>query len=554
MLKSLKIFRFSDGILLVSLALVGGFHEYISSLLSAVMCFWLLMRFLQEKQLCVHKNLLTVAVAVICLFYGLTCLWGVDSGMAFVGFLKFLPLILYLLCLQQNDGVGQALNVLPYFGALLAIVSAVGMQFPAVKSLFSVAGRLSGSFQYPNTFAVFLLVCQLLLLKKTGKKLWDYIALVIVVAGFLYTGSRTAFVLAIAANIAMLWAMSRKNIRRILLGGCVLIGILTIVLILSKNSILNRYLTISLTESTFVGRLLYWADALQLLLKYPLGMGYMGYFYTQQSVQTGVYSVAYVHNDLLQLILDVGLIPTGLFVAAVVMWFCKKDVAISDKIIVGAICLHSLFDFDMQFVGMFFLLLLFLSQEQGKKVLPIKPRGAAKVAMVALTIVSLYIGGALMLAHWGFRDVADRLYPYNTQNKLEILEQTEELEEANILADEILKQNKEFYAPYSIKARYFYSQGDFGEVIKNQRIALKKSPFTHTEYETYCKMLINGIDLYQKAGNFESANICKEELLAVAKQLSENKQRLSKLGRMIKDQPNTVLSDELQDYINKIGG
>lgn len=553
-LKRIKQYSFADGILLASMLLVGGFQEYISCALGAVMSIWLLCRIVRRKQLRIRWDLLTSAVVAICFGYGLTCLVGIDRGMALVGFLKFLPLLLYLFCLQQEETPGRALEALPCFAAIMVIVSAVGMQFKPVESLFSVAGRLAGFFQYPNTFAVLLLVCELWLLKKTGKKIVDYVVLLILVAGFLYTGSRTAFLVAILANVALLLTMTRKKVRIIslsALGGVCVIGLL---LALNPESVLHRYLNISLTESTFVGRLLYWVDALPLLLKYPFGMGYMGYYYIQQSIQTGVYSVAYIHNDFLQLALDAGLIPMGLFVAALVRWFLQKTVPTADKIIVGAVCLHSFFDFDLQFVGMFFLLLLLLSLQTNDKVQVVKPRLPLKLSFCAVVLVGLYLGTALMLAHLGNRELADKIYPYNTQNKLSILEQAKDLETANALAEEILAQNKQFYAPYSIKAKYCYSKGEFGAMITNQRAALERNPFDHREYETYCKMLMIGIDLYKKAGDTASAEFCRTELIAVAQRLASNGKRLSALGKLIVDQPVLVLPQEIQTYIDGLGG
>ena len=546
-------FCFTDGILLATLFLIGGFHEYISCAVSAAMSIFLFYRLIRYKQLQIRRDFLTSAVVAVCLGYGLTCLWGIDRGMALVGFLKFLPLLLYLLCLQQEEGSGRVLEVLPYFGAALAVLSAVGMQFPPVKSLFSVAGRLAGTFQYPNTFAIFLLICELLLLKRSGKKLWDYGVLLLLIAGFFYTGSRTAFVVAVLANVAMLLSMTQKKVRVIslaVMGGICLVGLL---LALNPESVLHRFLTISLTESTFVGRLLYWVDALPLLLKYPLGMGYMGYYYVQQGIQTGVYSVTYIHNDFLQLVLDIGLVPAGLFIAALVVWFCKKSVPVSHKIMAGALCLHSLFDFNLQFISMFFLLLLLISGEETLKVLTVKPRLPLECSFGAVALVSIYIGAALMLAHLGNRTLADTLYPYNTQNKLSLLERSEDLEEANALAEEILAQNTSFYAPYTIRAKYCYSQGDFAGMITNQRKALERNPFSHTEYEAYCKMLITGIDLYEKAGDTQSAALCRKELLALPEQLAANGQRLSPLGEMIVDQPVLELSQALQESIRKEG-
>lgn len=552
-MKDMKKSIFPDAVLLTALVLVGGFHEYISCALSAAMCVYLLLRMGREKKLYIGKDIWTSAMVAICLAYGLTCLWAVDRGMAFVGFLKFLPLLLYLICLRQEERTDRVLRLLPWCGAVMAVISAIGMQFSVGEKLFSVAGRLAGFFQYPNTFAVFLLVCQLLVLKKENKKLWDYAVMLVLVAGLLYTGSRTAFVVAVLANVGMLLSMSSKRARLILLsaiaGVCLLGGLLA----LDEGSVLHRYLNISLTESTFVGRLLYWADALELLLKYPFGMGYMGYYYVQNSIQTGVYSVVYAHNDFLQLVLDVGLLPAGLFIGALIAWFFRKGIPTADKIIVGAICLHSFFDFDLQFMGIFLLLLLLVTRSEEKPVLSLGASLPLKAGLTAVLLVGLYMGAALMLSHFGANALSDALYPWNTQNKLTMLEQEEDLDRANALADEILAQNTHFYAPYTIKMRYSYSQGDFSAVIQNARAVFARNPFGHQEYEAYCQMLINGVALYQKAGDTKSAQVCMGELVTAQELLRANRDRLSPLGKLIDDQPVTELSEELREYISAIG-
>ena len=553
-MQSMRKTSFSTWAFWTVLLLVGGFHEYISCVLAAVLSGYLLWRLSKKKTLKIRKDLLTSAIVAVCFGYGLTCIWGVDKGMAFVGFLKFLPLLLYLICLQQEENAGQALEMLPYYGVVLAVISAVGMQFPAVQVLFSVAGRLAGTFQYPNTFAIFLLVCQLLLIKKGGKTAWDYVALLVLVAGFLYTGSRTAFVVGLLSHIAMLLTMTKKKVRLIALGVLGGIVVICMLLALDPDSVLRRYLTISLTESTFVGRLLYWVDALPLLLKAPFGMGYMGYFYTQQSIQTGVYTVTYIHNDLLQLLLDIGWAPVALLVAAIIGWLCKKEVPSADKIILGAVCLHSLFDFNLQFVGVFMLLLILLSAFDPKKELVLQPGKLLKTGFAAVMVVGLYMGAALMLAHFGQRELSDTMYPYNTNNQLSMLEQEQDLEKADDLAEKILRHNSRFYAPYSIRARYYYSKGDFGTMIQYARAALERSPFQQSEYENYCKMLITGIDLYEKNGDAQSAQICRQELISVYRQFLEMPQRLSPLGKRIKDQPIGSLDPQITDYIRQLSG
>ena len=177
-----------------------------------------------------------------------------------------------------------------------------------------------------------------------------------------------------------------------------------------------------------------------------------------------------------------------------------------------------------------------------------------QIGLVLVTFVSIYMASALMLSHFGQLALSDFMYPFNTNNKMKILEQTEDLEDANALADEILKLNAHHYAPYSVKAKYSYSEGDFGALIEYKNKVFQANPFDHTEYEEYCQMLINGITLYENAGDQASAKICREELRNAQKLLNSNKRRLSKLGSMITDQPVTELSPDVQIVIQQIGG
>ena len=548
-----KQLNFTDILLLLSLILVGSFHEYIAYGLTVVMAARLLAVIHKNKKITLYKNSLGLAVGVICLFSLVGCLWAVDRGMALIGFLKLLPALLYLLCLWQEEKEGCATELLPYVGAAMAVISAVAMQIPALKSWFSVADRLAGFFQYPNTFALFLLVCELLLLRKEQRKLWDYGVILVLLAGILYTGSRTVFVVAALANVVMLFAVSKKRGRVVLVllgaAACVVVAVLGF----SGNPVIGRFLRFSLTESTLVGRVLYVVDALPLILKHPFGMGYMGYYYTQQSVQTGVYSVAYIHNDFLQLILDIGWIPGLVVLFWLGRFFLKKQVDLGQKIIVGAVCLHSLFDFNMQFTGMLLLLVL-LTDVRGDKTIHMKKVLPCQIGAAATALVSLYLCVALAAGHWGANQLSDAMYPFNTRNKLTMLEQEADLSKADRLADEILKTNTAYYAPYTVKAAYAYSQGDFGALIRYQRQAFERNPFEYEPYETYCQMLLVGLSRYREAGDTNSAQICRQELLKVSKQLESNRYRLSKLGAMIADQPVTELPAEIREVIAQLGG
>ena len=144
---------FADIIFLITLFAVGGFNEFVSCLLSVAFSVYLFVKILKNKNLRIKINLMSISVAVIVLFYGISALWAIDSGMAFIGFLKFLPLILYLISLWQTNKAHFALDVLAYVGAIMALISAVASFIPGIKNIFLVSERLSGFFQYPKESA-----------------------------------------------------------------------------------------------------------------------------------------------------------------------------------------------------------------------------------------------------------------------------------------------------------------------------------------------------------------------------------------------------------------
>lgn len=544
-----KINCFADIILLLSVVLIGGFNEYVSCILSVILCAYLSFKIAKTKKLVIKPSLTLLSVALIVLGYGFTVLYAVDSGMAFIGFVKYLPLVLFLVSLNQSEKESAYAEILPVFAAILTLISAIGMHIPFFKPFFTVAERLAGFFEYPNTFALFLLVCELLLFKKTSFKLLDIAVMAVLTFGIFLTGSRTVFVLWFIANALCVFFVVNKKIRKILLAVFALaVAVLVAFMLFTDNLIFARFLRISLNETTFVGRFLYFYDALPLMLKHPFGLGYAGYSFVQHGIQTGVYTVRYIHNDFLQFVLDIGFIPALVFIAAIIRKILKKDTPTYIRIILITVFAHSCFDFNLQYLSIFFIIILLL--EDNKKPKEIKKNlWCANLLVSLVLVISVYMGTALTLAHFDARMLSDKLYPFNTDNKIAMLASETDINKANSLAIEIQKCNNATYIPYGIKAKYAYSKGEFKAVINNKQIAFTKNPFNYDEYEEYCKMLISAIELYKKAGDTASVNICKTELLKTKALLEKNNERLSSLGKKIKDQPKTTLSEDILHYI-----
>lgn len=543
-MKKFKI-DFISMLFLINMLFAGAFFEYVSCLTSILLIGYLFYIFKKNGKLVFRENISSVAIGLLVLFYGLSCFWAVDAGMAFIGLFKFLPLLLFMLVLMQGEGK-DALKHLPYWMAITTVITAVLMPFSPFKNIFSVAGRLAGTLQYPNTFAIVLLVSQMMLLKKEKRKIIDYICMLILLSGILLSGSRTVFVFTALFHV-IYFIFSKNKKEKIIFFSC-LIGAAALFIgfcvITDRTSLLKRYLSISVLESTFVGRLLYFYDAIPLVLKNPLGLGYLGYNYVQGTVQTGVYNVMYAHNDFLQIFLDAGWIAGILFIWATVRNAIKNE----NRIYLIALALHGMFDFSMQFIFVSMMLIYFFNFNEGKEKVLVSNKGLAYGVGTVTIIASLYIGLSLFLPYLGQTGLAYKMYPYNTQLSVRIMNAQNTLENANKIAQKILKVNQHEQNAYEIAARYSASNGDISSYIAYKRKSIELDKYNFTADMDYCETLMNCMVKYEESGDTRSYDICQKELYATVKRIRTSKKRLSKLGSMISEQPATYVPGGAMRY------
>lgn len=551
--KQVKKLGFTEIFLVFSIMLMGLFHEFLSCIAGIAICIYLMVLIKKRGKLFFYTNIASVAVLAIVLFYGLSIFWAVDKGDAVIGFFKFLPLALFIiLVMQRTESTDVLLRGLPICAVFMTVISAILMQIPALKNYFSVAGRLSGFFQYANTFALFLIIGLIIIATKENLAVMDYVMFPILIFGIIYSGSRTAFALLIFTVLAL--ALFKKNNKhRLLFTAAVIIAVAVAAvyaLVTDNFYSIGRFLTISLKESTFVGRLLYYRDALPIILRHPFGLGFLGYSYMQNSFQTGVYTVRYIHNDFLQLTLDIGWGPTLLFVAAIIKSFFKKGSSFRKRLLLLVISAHTCFDFNFQYVAIFIIFILLLDYKDGiKKEIRLSKTALMSVGIV-ISVLFSYIGLSQAFFYFKQYDIANSIYPFSTRCKIAMM-QLQNREDAIITAEKIIDSNEYVYLAYRVKAGEAYSNGDFKKVIEYENKAIELSPFTYETYEEYCYMLINGIYLYNQAGDRYSSSVCEKELVSTVNKLQFLSDKQSKLGKMIKDQPKTELPEEIMNYVEE---
>lgn len=532
----------------------GGFYLWASALTTVVLTGILAVLGKTQGKLVIRWNGGMMVFTLLPLAYLVTSVWAVDPGQAWMGFVKYLPAPLFYVLLMQTtrDQREQVLGLLPLGGVAMVVVTGVLQFVPALQPWLQVNARLAGLFQYPNSFAIYLLCLSILLLKSSFPVKLRLLCLTVLLVGVVISGSRTTLALAVLTGGVLLVLHLRQHgsVKRLLLPLSGVLVVSALFFLTAGHSVWQRFLVNPLESSTFLGRLLYAKDALLASFSHPFGLGYGGYFFVQGSFQTGVYSVQYVHNELLQLVMDVGWIPAVLLAVYLVwVWWRSDGVC---RLCLGTLLLHSLFDFDLQFLSLVFLLVL-LSHAGVERPDSRLFRRRHPVAGRAVVLIGAALSVAAAVVDTSYYaqqpDLTLWLYPVHTQSQLYYLVQQNEVKGLEVLADAILSHNSYVALAYDAKANVAYAKGDGQSVIRYKQKAISLAPYTMAEYEDYGEKLFQLMTLYQQAGMADSAQTCRQCLLEIPTLLEQVEENTSPLAWKIADKPDLEPSPALQEYL-----
>lgn len=541
------------GILFVlSLMSTGLYFTYQSCVVSIALLFFILYAEKKNDGLVIRKNYSFFFFLILTVFYLASPLWAVDSQMAIWGLLKFLPLLLYALILMQKAEIcDEILPILPVAGVLMTVIAMIGAKIPMVSGWFSVNGRLAGTLQYPNTFALFLLLSLIYLVCQKSFRVKEGVQALILIAGIVLSGSRTVYVMLPVSMIAAIFLTKEKKNKQVAIGLTLCLVLSAFVLLLTRdNAPAERILSISLSESTFLGRLLYWKDALPVILKHPFGLGYMGYYFAQGGFQTGVYSVTHVHNEFLQVFLDVGWIPGVGFLGMFIYGFYQAKAGWK-RLLLAIMGAHCLMDFDLQYVAIYMVLMTLLPWE-GEKLRTIRIAKAAKPVSGAVAVLLVYFAIGSSGQHFGNGDIANTFYPKNTLVQLEELKSVQDPELLRAKADDILEHNDSAALAWSAKARVDFAEGNVEAMMQEKKRAIALSRYTIEEYADYLQMLITAAQIYRQNGDNLSAEYCVDEAMRIPDMLKEVKTQTDNLAYNLNDKPELDLPEEEQVYLDAL--
>lgn len=543
---------------------------------------------------------------VVLLFLMLiTSFWSVDWSKNIEGILTGVILFGWMLLWRatDDDKKGKLIAYIPYTGVAMVVISILPLLIENFPVQLWQAQRLGGFFQYSNTCALFLGLCIMiqdtnrtegkgnkLSLKKTRTKksvknehLYEVIAyaitISILVIGLLLTGSRGMLLLMFCWAIYKI-IKDKKQRKEYAVVITVLVAFIIIVAALGRNSQnLGRLASILSSNSTIWGRLLYYIDGLKMLITHPFGMGYRGYYYVQGSMQTGVYTTMFVHNEILQMGLDYGIVAMILLVVYLLVQLIegKQEKACKEYLLM--IIAASLMDFNLQYMAILMMVVMCLDlntdlkfyenvmdkihkteankihKTEANKIHKTQTNTTHKTSKTSTsksksqssTVGILICFAALVcMVYWlivygtfasGSYDASGKVFGYNTEVLEKQLIDTTSTTKAMELADKILGINKYSFTAWYYRAYACQQLGDYDEMIACENKLMEINRYNIEVYKKYDNFISNILE------NDENANIepVKSQLLkeqqSIPDKLRSLENETNSLAYKIKDQP-----------------
>ena len=464
----------------------------------------------------------------------LTTIWSIDYTENLLGIIRISAVVWWIIyCSALNKREKKiAIASIPYMGIAMTICGFFTLLFDSIYPLFWSAQRFGGFFQYANTCALFLLIGIIVLAEQMqaqlakGKNWYRYIGFVILLVGLLATGSRSIMIL------FLLWGLTKgkKAAAGILLLGA---GAYCYLLITGNQQNIARIFTLLTSNSTIYGRLLYYLDALDIIKAHPFGLGYMGYYYIQHSVQRGVYTVRFVHNDFLQAGLDYGVAVMLIFTVYLIGQICKGKQTRLQKELLLIIGIASAADFHLQYFIIEIIGALCLDLDYGIKWIN-KEVFLSKILKFALGVAaSVYLLAAvpLLLDYLGDSYLALQCFPHYTRALEHELAAAQEPHVAVYYADKILTHNQYVAAAWDAKAYDAAEAGDFQNAICYKDNVIELERYNVEEYKRYDMMLK---DMIMQS---EELDYITKKRVELPKQLEILKEQTRDIAYKIRDKP-----------------
>ena len=535
----------------------GGYYEYACCLYSIFLIFllWKKIKKQQKVEYSVNKTFLFWPVLYIC--YLCTCLWGIDRNMTFFSSFRYLTVIIAVISWIQCSGEEKEkiFQTIPYSATAMVLMCIWNK-----KQCYDAYGNFYGTFGYKNSFAMFLALAiwiELYYLEKNKKSkkqlLLGIIKICVCAVGVVAANSKSVLILLVSGILlkAILWGCHkmRKTVFFILLSiGMILIGILLLTWgkkLGGIESLLN-YLQ---TSHSLNERFVFYYDGWKLFLNNPWGLGMHGFYYSQPAIQSGYYYSVNVHNDLIQMGIEAGVVPMIYIIVCIFASLLSKNNGKLQKQLLVFISIHALFDFDLQF--MYLLVVLAMCFDYGKlKSFTITENPMIKVWKNVILCLNMHIFITGLFLAKGYNEIVVNLYPHTSAQVL-ILAETTSQQEGVDLAKKILSHNEKIFEAELALARIYGLNAMWEEAFIHMDKAIELNPRDMGYYEEFAELYYSAASFYYEQEQYEQVKECCRKILSVTDKVQNVKQStLPEAYRMMWEQ-DFSLTSETQSYIKK---
>jgi O-antigen ligase len=349
--------------------------------------------------------MLLMVLAVISLFFSNNLISSLNGLFIYIN-----ALLYYFVFWSMRDKKDKILK----YSLYTVVLSGV---FFSIYQGIILNERIDGNIGYANTYALLLLI-SLYINEIIETKYFHKSIQILLMLAIFFTGSRTTFILMtiyIVLNFVIrdgsqilsffisiiIYAaikyggigvilfvpiilylyekVSCKIKGKIIYGISFVLGVFSIVLFINTNNeFFSRIRSISVDNPVLQERFVFFQDAAAKILKYPLGTGINSFEYSQYIHQSAFYDVKYIHNSVLQIGYDMGILAaiificcfiSGLFLIIKGMKKGKKKLYYTALYI--TIFAHSMLDFDFSYGSTFIIVIMVIvfsgSKEKDKR-------------------------------------------------------------------------------------------------------------------------------------------------------------------------------------------
>lgn len=532
-----------SGVLLISLVLSGTFFDYAVFFLGATLSLVLFLMHLYKIPIFSSDKRLVFYLPTICLFAVIiSSVWATDSVLNLLGAVRILVLLLFMWLYRSNKEANRLLfkQCIPIFAGIMIIISLLFALFPSLSGLFWENNRLSGFFQYANTCALFISIGIIILsiYPTIIRPRFLLIALLfILIVGLLFTGSRIVLIFTIMWSIYN--AIKNKNQRKITTIIIISIALMAIcfVLLTKNTQNIGRIFTVFSSNSTLWGRILYMKDAISIIIKHPLGIGRLGYSYRQGLFQTGVYHVRYVHNSLLQIIIDYGIFVFALLSVFIIWQFAKGKQSSADKELLLFILINAFTDFHFEYLCILIITTSCFDYGNVKK----ETSSSIKENFIFLPIsfvFCIYLTIATACSSFGRADLCLSMFPMYSPAKEHLMNSMPNSKNAFLLANSILNSNPYNHSAYVVRGAIYANENKVKECIEDLDMMIKLDPYNIVNYRNYSSLLEDvKSQIISKDPSSTDIIILQERIDSLPEELLSLQEKTSSLAYKIKDTP-----------------